>query len=74
MVICAIDDEEIHIGGGSEIYSQALPYTDRLYLTLIQDKKDADTFFPDYTEFTKVISEEKREHNGLHYTWLTLER
>ncbi len=69
-----MDTEEIHIGGGSEIYTQALPFVDRLYLTLIEDKKDADTFFPDYSEFTRVIEKEEREHNGLRYTWLTLER
>lgn len=70
----AIEEHEIHIGGGAEIYAQALPRTDRLYLTLIEDTKPADTFFPEYSEFKKVISEEHREHNGLRYTWLTLER
>jgi len=70
----AIDDTEIHIGGGSEIYSQALPHTDRLYLTLVHDTKDADTYFPDFSTFTKEIEREEREHNGLRYTWLTLER
>lgn len=67
--------EEIFIFGGGEIYAQALPYTDRLYLTLV-DATDpgADTFFPDYSEFTKVIETETRDHNGLVYAWLTLER
>jgi dihydrofolate reductase len=70
----AIEDEEVHIGGGSEIYAQALPFVTRLYLTVIDDEPDADTFFPDYSEFTKVVEREEREYNGLHYTWLTLER
>ncbi len=70
----AIDTEEIHIGGGSDIYTQVLPFVDRLYLTLIDDTKEADTFFPDYSEFTNVIEKEDREHNGLTYTWITLER
>lgn len=70
----AIDREEVHIGGGAEIYKEALPYTDRLYLTLIDDEKEADAFFPDYHEFTKVLSSEKREYNGLSYEWVTLER
>src|SRR6185436_4027946 len=30
-----LDAEEIHIGGGAEIYKQALPYINKLYLTLI---------------------------------------
>ncbi|MDO8517995.1 MAG: dihydrofolate reductase [bacterium] len=70
-----IDGEEIFIGGGANVWSQSLTYVDRLYLTLIDDGKDADTFFPPYeTVFTKKLSEEKREWNGLHYTWLDLEK
>ncbi len=71
----ALDTEEIHIGGGADIYAQALPFVDRLYLTVIDSEpEEADTFFPDYSEFTKVIEQETRDHNGLSYTWLTLER
>src|SRR3989344_4691604 len=69
-----LDSEEIHIGGGSEIYAQVLPLVDKLYLTLVDDEPEADTFFPDYSEFTKVVETEPRDHNGLAYTWLTLER
>lgn len=70
-----IDGEEIFIGGGSQIYAQALPLVDRLYLTLIEDDKGGDTFFPPYEEdFTKVISDESHEWNGIQYKWITLER
>lgn len=69
-----LDSEEIFIIGGGEIYTQALPFTDRLYLTLIHAEKPADVFFPEYTEFTKVVSEEKGEHEGISYTFLTLDR
>ncbi len=70
-----LEQEEIHIGGGADLYKQVLPFVDRLYLTRIDDTKDADTYFPPYeTEFTKKISEEAHEENGLRYTWVTLER
>jgi dihydrofolate reductase len=70
-----LDQEEIHIGGGADIYKQALPYVDRLYLTLIDDERDADTFFPEYEqEFTKELSNEKRNGNGISYRWITLEK
>ncbi len=70
-----MDTEEIHIGGGAQIYEQALPYIDKLYLTLVDDEKEADTFFPPYEkEFTKKVFEEAREWNGLKYTWVDLER
>ena len=47
----------------------------KLYLTLIDDTKEADSFFPPYEQvFTKKVSEEKREYNSLQYTWLDIER
>lgn len=70
----ALDDEEVFIIGGGEIYRQALPFTDRLYLTLIHAEKPADVFFPEYSEFAKIVSEEKGEHEGVSYTFLTLDR
>ena len=70
-----IDTEEIFIGGGAQIYAEALPCADRLYLTLVEDDKEGDTYFPEYEkEFTKEISRESREWGGLRYAWITLER
>ena len=67
--------EEVFIGGGGEIYRQALPFTDKLYLTLIDDEKDGDSFFPEYEgEFKKRVFEEVREYEGLKYRWVDLER
>jgi len=46
--------------GGGQIYKQALPLADKLYLTIVDDEPtQADTFFPDYSEFKKVISEQE---------------
>lgn len=67
-------EKEIFIIGGGEIYQQTIHLADRLYLTAVQDSPDADTFFPDYSEFTKVISDEPNEINGLQYRFITLER
>ncbi len=70
-----LDQEEIFIGGGSQIYEQALPILDRLYVTLIDDQKEGDSYFPAYEEqFTKIIFHEDREHEGLKYKWVDLER
>ncbi len=68
--------EEIFIIGGAQIYEQALPLADKLYLTLIEDEKKADVYFPSYEDiFTKKVFEEKREtKDGLKYTWVDLER
>lgn len=49
---------EIFFIGGGQIYRQALPLADKLYLTVVDDEpKEADTFFPDYAEFKKIVSE-----------------
>jgi len=70
-----LDAEEIHIGGGAEVYRQALPYIDKLYLTLIAAEAKADAFFPPYEhEFTKKVFEEAHEWNGVKYTWVDVER
>lgn len=70
-----IDSEEIHIGGGAQIYEQALPIIDKLYLTLIDAEGDADIFFPPYEHlFTKKTFEEEHEWRGIKYRFVDLER
>jgi dihydrofolate reductase len=66
--------EEIHLGGGAQIYEQALPKIDKLYLTLIDAEAEADTFFPEYEGQFKKVAEEEHEWNGLKYRWVDLVR
>jgi dihydrofolate reductase len=71
----ALDDNQISIGGGAQIYEAALPFTDILHLTIIDDRKEADSFFPAYEQdFTRVLSDEHREFEGLAYRWVDLSR
>lgn len=71
----AIDTEEIFIFGGGQVYEMAISHADRLYLTRVHETDpESDAFFPDYTEFTKVISSEKYLEHEPPYTLLTLER
>lgn len=70
----SLNPKEIFIGGGQAIYELALPYTDRLYLTLVEDEPAADSFFPAYEKtFTKIILEEKTIGNP-DYSFVTLEK
>lgn len=66
--------DEIFIIGGGQIYQQALPFTDKLYLTIVEGDYNCDTFFPDYSEFKKVVSEEFKESERYKYKFLELER
>lgn len=67
--------EEVFIIGGGEIYNQALPLTDKLYITEIEKELDGDVFFPDYSAFKRVVwQSETYESQGIKYRFLELER
>ena len=69
------DSKEVFVIGGGEIYKQALPLADKLYLTYIDKEIEGDVFFPDYSEFKKVVYESDwQEHEGFKYKFLELER
>lgn len=65
---------EIFIIGGGDVFRQAMPLTDKLYLTIINSEPDADTFFPDYSEFATVVAREQHIENDVSYTFLELTR
>lgn len=66
--------DEIFIIGGGRIYNEALPFTDRLYLTLVDGNFEGDTFFPDYSSFNKKIEETPSSNEKNSFTFVTLER
>lgn len=68
------DKKEIFFIGGGMVYRETIKLADRLYLTIVDKERDADTFFPDYSEFDKIISEEKKESSGYKYKFVVLER
>ncbi len=37
---------EVMVGGGAEIYRQAMPFADRMYITQVELEPQGDTFFP----------------------------
>jgi len=54
-------ESEVFICGGAEIYAQALPFAQRIYLTLVHAEVEADTFFPEWDE--EMWVEEKVSHH-----------
>ncbi len=67
--------EEVFIIGGAEIYALGISYADKLYLTLIDDDKEGDAFFPPFEDLFKgKVYEEERTHEGISYRWLDLIR
>ena len=72
-------NEEIFIIGGAEIYKQAMPIADKLYITHIDaKKKDADTFFPEIIPVlwneVSHIEHERDEKNSFNYTFSIYEK
>ena len=47
---------------------------DRLDLTIVKGKFDGDVFFPDFSEFNKVISKEDQEEGEHKFTFVVLEK
>ncbi|PWS26087.1 dihydrofolate reductase [Pedobacter yonginense] len=72
------EEKPVFIIGGAEIYHQALPKTNMLYLTTIHETFDADTFFPviNRNEWDTVSSETHLadEKNKYDYTFEVLKR
>lgn len=70
------EKKEIFLIGGGEIYKQGLPFTNKLYLTIIEENLTGDVFFPDFSDFKKVLSKEDRvdAKTNLKYQWIDLER
>ncbi len=71
-------EAEVFIVGGAEIYKQAMTLTDRIYLTIVHQEFDADTYFPEIKEnIWKETERQDHESDEKHlfpYSFITLER
>lgn len=69
------EKHEIFIIGGGQIFKEAMPSIQRLYLTIVDSSfSSADVFFPDYSDFTEIIGKEDFESEKYKYTFLTIEK
>ena len=74
---CAGDDE-IFIVGGAELYAQALPLADKIYLTEIQQEVTGDAYFPAFNqnEWCETVREPRAQDSPqpLTYHFVTYQR
>ena len=70
----ARSNEEVMVIGGAQIYAQTIGKADKLYLTVVDDEKAADAFFPNYSEFKKTTLLSQGEFEGLKYQIFVLEK
>ena len=67
--------DEICVIGGGTVYAQFLPYTHKLELTRIEQRFDADTFFPPFGRGWVLTDESAPiEENGIVYRYCTYVR
>lgn len=70
------EDSEIFCIGGAQLYAQALPLADRLYLTEIHAEFQGDAWFPEFDRgiWTEIVRETHVSPNGLGYDFVTYAR
>lgn len=77
-IAAQVDEEELFVVGGAEIYKLAMPYTDRIYLTRIHAVIEGDTFYPepDWSEWDEISKEShlKDEQNPYDFDFIVFER
>jgi dihydrofolate reductase len=77
-VVESYGDAEMFVVGGAELYKEALPRANRLYLTLVMADIEGDTFFPevDWDEWCLTSSEEHDTdpRNDYFYIFQTYQR
>lgn len=68
--------EEVFVIGGADIYKQLLPYCKKLYLTMVHECFDGDTYFPeiDFSKYEIEYSSNKMidKKTGIEYSFINL--
>jgi dihydrofolate reductase len=67
-------EDEIFVIGGAEVYQLALPQLDRLYLTLIHQFFEGDTYFPEFEKETFQEVTRQEFSQPIPYSFLVLDR
>ena len=71
-------DEEIFVVGGAQLYAQALPLADTLYITEIGQNIEGDAHFPEFdkTKWREVAREKRHQETPLplEYHFVTYRR
>lgn len=76
LILDMAKNTEVFVIGGAEIYEQLMPYTDKLYVTLINADYECDKFFPliDTEHDWEIVSFESIEDANPVYSFLVYER
>jgi dihydrofolate reductase/dihydrofolate reductase (trimethoprim resistance protein) len=67
-------ESEIFVAGGGQVYKEAFPYADRIYITVIDKMVDGNVYFPEICEDDFIKTYEERIDGEIPYTYFTYER
>ena len=65
---------EAFVAGGGQVYKEAFPYADRIYITVIDKMVDGNVYFPEICEDDFIKTYEERIDGEIPYTYFTYER
>ncbi len=64
--LAAANGDEVFIAGGGEVYRQALPLADRMYVTAVEGTHEGDTFFPPFSAAEWELASDE-PHEGFRF-------
>lgn len=68
------NESEVFVAGGGQVYKEAFPYADRIYITVIDKMVDGNVYFPEICEDDFIKTYEERIDGEIPYTYFTYER
>lgn len=72
--IAYVGDGDAYVAGGEQLYREALPLVDIMYLTVIDFEIEGDTFFPRFKEEEFTLTSEEEFRGEPPYRYLTYVR
>lgn len=64
------DSEEAFVIGGGEIYRESLKIANKLYITHMHKEFEADTFFPEFTDWNEVSREDINDRGEFTFSYV----
>jgi dihydrofolate reductase len=74
LALCPAGEEEVFIIGGGQLYREAMPIADRIYLTVVPLTVDGDAFFPEIPAEAFAITSAERIPGPPAYDLLIYDR
>jgi dihydrofolate reductase len=74
LALCPTGEEEVFIIGGGQLYREAMPIADRIYLTVLPLTVDGDAFFPEIPAEAFAITSAERIPGPPPYDFLIYDR